>query len=111
MPLCLFTLGLGLLLALMNAVVRDIGQMVTYGLTFWMFLTPVIYPAPTGGARALINMLNPVSPFVTAAQDLTTRGGLSQPRLYGLGCAVAIAVFLLGWRVFHLAEPRIAERA
>ena len=65
------TMGLGFLLSLVNGVLRDAGQMVTFILMFWMFLTPVVYPAPKKGAK-LITLLNPVSPFVVAAQDLTT---------------------------------------
>ncbi len=109
-PLCLFTLGLGFLFSLVNGVIRDAGQVVTFVLTFWMFLTPVVYPAPTHGAKSLINVLNPVSPFVIAAQDLTSKGHLTQPGGYAIGCAISLALFLVAWRVFHLTEKRIAER-
>lgn len=109
-PLCLFTLGLGYLLALLNGVMRDAGQFVTFVLTFWMFLTPVVYPAPRGGAHAWLSLLNPVAPFVTAAQDLASRGYLTQPWEFAFACVVSAGVFLIGWRIFHLTEPRIAER-
>jgi len=109
-PLGLFTLGLGYLFALGNGVMRDLGQVVSFVLMFWMFLTPVVYPAAQTGPRAVFNVLNPVSPFVIAAQDLATRGALTQPGNYAIGCLVSTVVFLLGWRVFHLTEPRIAER-
>ena len=108
-PLCLFTLGLGYILSLINGVFRDAGQVITFVLMFWMFLTPVVYPAPATGAK-LITVLNPVSPFVIAAQDLATKGHLTHPGMYAIGCVMSVIVFLLGWRVFHLTEPRIAER-
>jgi lipopolysaccharide transport system permease protein len=107
-PLCLFTMGLGYLLALVNGVMRDAGQLVTFLLTFWMFLTPVVYPA--SARHGLLQALNPVGPFVTASQDLATRHTISQPAPYALACAIGVAVFLFGWRVFHLTETRIAER-
>jgi lipopolysaccharide transport system permease protein len=109
-PLCLFTMGLGYLLALVNGVMRDAGQLVTFLLTFWMFLTPVVYPAPAKHGHAMLQALNPVSPFVTASQDLATRHSLSQPYPYAVACAISVVVFLFGWRVFHLTETRIAER-
>ncbi len=109
LPLCLFTLGLGFVLSLINGVMRDAGQVITFVLMFWMFLTPVVYPAPEKGAK-LISLLNPVSPFVVAAQDLVSKGRLSHPGIYAIGCVISAAVFLLGWRLFHLTEPRIAER-
>ncbi len=109
-PLCFLTLGLGFLSALVNGVLRDVGQIVTFLLTFWMFLTPVVYPPSNEGGKALLNVLNPVSPFVIAAQDLTIRGHLTQPGNFLIGCGVSALVFLLGWRLFHLTEPRIVER-
>lgn len=113
LPLCLFTLGLGFLCALLNGIMRDIGQLITFGLTFWMLLTPVVYPPSLStqhGPRALLALMNPVSPFVVAAQDLSSHGRLTQPAGYSVACALSLAVFLLGWRIFHAAEPRIAER-
>ena len=104
-------LSLGFLFALLNGVARDTGQLVSLLLPFWMFLTPVIYPAPTQGAKALINVLNPISPYVIAVQDLVSRGYLTQPTGLAVGCLVSVAVFLFSWRAFHLTEPRIAERA
>ncbi|MCW3054917.1 MAG: putative type transporter superfamily [Chthonomonadales bacterium] len=109
-PLCLLTLGLGFICALINGVFRDAGQMVTFVLTFWMFLTPVVYPAPPGDALTLMHRINPVSPFLIAAQDLATRGALSQPGNFAIGCVISLLVFLVGWRLFHVSEPRIAER-
>ncbi|MBC7529418.1 MAG: ABC transporter permease [Chthonomonadaceae bacterium] len=110
LPLCCLTLGLGLLSALLNGVLRDVGQIITFLLTFWMFLTPVVYPASTEGSKALLNVLNPVSPFVIAVQDLTIVGHLTQPGNFAIGCVVSVVVLLLGWRLFHLTEPRIVER-
>ena len=110
LPLCLLTLGLGYIFALINGVLRDAGQIITFLLTFWMFLTPVVYPAATTGAKSVLNVANPVSPFVIAAQDLAAHGALSQPQNYLIGCGVSLVVFLLGWRLFHLTETRIVER-
>jgi lipopolysaccharide transport system permease protein len=109
-PLALFTLGLGFIASLANGVFRDAAQGITFVLTFWMFLTPVVYPAPADGGPLWFSAVNPVAPFVMAAQDLTTRGFLAHPAHFGIGTLVSVAVFLLGWRVFHLTEPRIAER-
>ena len=108
LPLCLLTLGLGFLFALINGVLRDMGQMVTFALMFGMFLTPVVYPSQN--LKSGLLALNPISPFVVAAQDLTTRGHLTQPGAYLGASLFSAVVFLVAWRIFHLTEPRIAER-
>jgi lipopolysaccharide transport system permease protein len=109
-PLMLLTLGLGFLLALANGVIRDVGNAVVLLVTYGMFLTPIVYPPPTEWPQVLVNYLNPVSPYIIATHDLTTKGTLSQPELLAWSCAASVVVFLIGWRVFHLAMPRIAER-
>ena len=109
-PFVLMTVGLGFFLALANGVFRDIGNALTLIMTFAMFLTPVVYPPPTQWPKVLINYVNPVSPFIIATRDLTTRGTLSQPDGLLLACAISLLIFLVGWRVFYLAMPRVAER-
>lgn len=106
----MLTVGFGYVLALANAVFRDIGNALGVLTTFAMFLTPVVYPPPTSWPNSLVNYLNPVSPFLTAVQDLTTRGYLTQPVALLVSSVVAIVVFFGGWLAFHLAMPRIVER-
>lgn len=108
--LSVLTVGCGFLLALMNAVFRDVGKVLAIVMTFGMFLTPVVYPPPISWPASLINYVNPVSGFVIAAQDLTTRGYLTHPEALLSACVVAIVVFVVGWRTFHVVMPRIVER-
>lgn len=109
-PVALITMGIGFIMALANGIFRDIGNSLTVILTFLMFLTPVVYPEPTEWPKLLINYLNPISPFIIAVRDLTTKGILSQP--YGLigWSAGSILIFLAGWRIFHISMYRVAER-
>lgn len=109
-PLALLTIGLGFISALANGVFRDVGNGLAVLITFAMFLAPVVYPAPREWPALLINYVNPVSPFIIATQDLTTKGILSQPEGLLLGCVIGVFVFIVGWRIFCLAMPRIAER-
>jgi lipopolysaccharide transport system permease protein len=109
-PLALMTVGFGFIMSIANGVFRDIGNSLTLVLTFAMFLTPVIYPPPTQWPKVLINYLNPVSPFIIATRDLTTTGTLSQPDGLFYASAAGLVVFLVSWRIFHLAMSRIAER-
>jgi len=109
-PLALMTVGFGFIMSIANGVFRDIGNSLTLLLTFAMFLTPVIYPPPTQWPKVLINYLNPVSPFIIATRDLTTKGTLSQPDGLLYASAAGLVVFLVAWRIFHLAMSRIAER-
>jgi lipopolysaccharide transport system permease protein len=108
--LCALTLGLGFICSMVNGVVRDAGQAITLLLGVWMFLTPVVYPPPASGLSLRASLINPMSAYIVAAQDLVIKGHLTQP--VGLAAASVLSMVLLaiGWRVFHLTETRIAER-
>ena len=110
-PLLFLVLGLGLILALVNAVIRDIGSMLSIILSVGMFASPVIYPPPTAWPLNFwINYANPVSGFLIAAQDLAARGYIADPAGYYSAVLFSMVTLLVGWRVFHITEPKIAER-
>ncbi len=109
-PLALMTLGFGFLLAPLNGVFRDTANAVVLVTTFGMFLAPVVYPPPTRWPATLVNYLNPASPFIIATRDLVFRGTLSHPVTLVLASCMGVIIFLLAWRAFHVAMPRIIER-
>jgi lipopolysaccharide transport system permease protein len=109
-PLILLTLGLGFLFALAHAAVRDTATALSMALGLFFFLVPVIYPPPKFWPKVLVNDLNPVSAFLTAAHDVTVGGEITRPASFAMACLVAVLVFFLGWRVFRIAQPLMAER-
>jgi lipopolysaccharide transport system permease protein len=109
-PVLALTLGLGLVLSLMNALLRDVIHIVTIGVTFLLFITPVLYAEPTHGLLSRLNTLNPMAAFVRAARDLVLNGSLSNPHTVGWFTVASIAVLLVAWRLFTLVEPRMVER-
>ena len=90
----LLALGFGFILAIANLVLRDTGNALGMALTVGMFLTPVLYPAPVRWPFFLVNVLNPLSPFVTATQDLIAIGYVSRPDNVGGGMLVFVSLGL-----------------
>ena len=109
-PMLMLAVGAGFLLATLNAIIRDVSSALGLALQFAMFLTPVVYPAPKQWPFILINYLNPVSAFVVAAQDFAARGELTMPSPLLSSSLFGLAMFLLGWRIFRLAQPIVGER-
>ena len=63
----IFTVGLGLFLAMGNLFYRDVRQLFTVGIQLWMFVTCVLYPLPTSGTLfARLVWLNPMTPIISA---------------------------------------------
>ncbi len=111
LPLLLLVIGLGFFVSLLNAMIRDVSSILGIVMNLGMFVTPVIYPPPTSWPMSfLINTVNPVSGFVTAARDLTTVGSMTDPVIYISSVIISIFIFFIGWRLFHLVEPKISER-
>ncbi len=116
LPVVALTVGLSFYLAILNAVVRDIGTLLGILLTFLMLLTPVLYQKPpvgAGGGKVIVELLstyNPLYYLVTAPRDLLLRGSVDVGAGFWISTGVAAAVFFFGVLSFHLAEARIAER-
>jgi lipopolysaccharide transport system permease protein len=110
LPLLMLTLGIGFFLSLLNVLLRDVANVVTLATTFLMFLTPVVYPLPSIGAFAALMRINPLAGLVTASRDVVVTGYLTDPAGFVWTNALAMVFFFFAWRVFHLVEPRMAER-
>lgn len=109
-PLLLLTLGLGFLFSFFNAIVRDIGNAVSLLMTFLLFVTPVLYPAPDSATFVMLNRFNVPGILVTSIRDFVLTGAMPRPLSFICSCIVSVAVFVVSWTIFHLTEPIVAER-
>jgi lipopolysaccharide transport system permease protein len=100
----------GLLLAPLGALYNDISKGLTVAIVLWLFLTPVVYPVPSGGGMAKIVQLNPVTPLLVTTRELATTGVISNPYGFWLASLIAVVGLLLAWLVYRLAMPFVVER-
>lgn len=69
--LVLFSIGLGITLGVLNVFFRDVGQFFGIFLTFWFWLTPIVYPAsalPDGIREAMA--WNPMAALMDGFQQI-----------------------------------------
>jgi ABC-2 type transport system permease protein len=107
---CLFALGLGLLLSVYNVFYRDVGYLVGIGMQVLFYATPIIYPLDIVPDWALpVIRLNPLTQLVEWSRDAFY--SLTWPSFGSfLGTSVAcIATFVFGWAVFNVKARNIAE--
>lgn len=101
----------GLLLAPLGALYSDISKGLTLAIGFWLFLTPVVYPIPTGGGlAATLVQMNPVTPLLVTTRELATTGVVSNPYGFWVASLIAIVGLFLAWLVYRLAMPFVVER-
>ena len=109
-PLLLLMFGMGFILSILNAVMRDIGNALSMLMTFFMFLTPILYVRPQSGFLAKITNVNPLYYLVIGPRDLMLKGNFSEPMGYWVSAAFALGLFIVCLVVFHLTETKITER-
>lgn len=94
--------GLGMLLGVLNVFFRDVGQFFGIFITFWFWLTPIVYPATIlpDHVQSLI-ALNPIVSVIAAMQGVLVLG--SWPIWGGLLYPLLLALVLsaLGLRLFR----------
>ena len=109
-PIILLTIGFGLILSLLNGVVRDFGISLSVFLTFLMFLTPVFYAKPKVGILSPITKFNPLFYLVQTPRELILMGVLSEWKGFLYSSILSLVIFIIFLIVFHLTETRVAER-
>ncbi len=107
MLLILFAASLGMILGVLNVFFRDVGQFFGIFITFWFWLTPIVYsPNVLSPQIQPFMALNPMSGFMGAVQGILVRGDWPQWSSLSYLAILSIALALLGLRLFrsHAAE-------
>lgn len=98
--------GLLWLLASLNVIFRDLGQIVPSLLLPLMMLSPVAYPVERIPAALQPFMyFNPFYYFVPCFQDVLALGRLPQPDIFFPFAAFSVGIFYLGHAVFTRLKP------
>jgi lipopolysaccharide transport system permease protein len=97
-----FSAGLGMVLGVLNVFFRDVGQAFGIIVTFWFWLTPIVYaPSILPKWSQSLMEFNPLAAFIAAAQGVLVRGVWPA---WGSLTYMAICAFVLcsiGLRLFR----------
>ncbi len=102
-------LGLSLLLATWNLVLRDLERLVGIGVLMLFHLTPVVYPetlVPAGYRWILV--VNPMGSMVINWRDAWLHGRVD-PAMLGASVAAAAVALAIGWAAFLRKQVEFAE--
>lgn len=107
----LLSLGLGIIISSMTTKYRDLSLLVTFGVSLWMYITPVVYPISTMGnglLRTLV-MLNPVTCAVEAFRWMFLGSGLMDPVNWAVSTAIMVIVLFVGVIIFNRVEKTFMD--
>jgi len=109
-PVYLIMTGLGFILSLATGVLRDIPNILNLALTAFMLLTPILYPINGNNLLADANVWNPFNYLINVPRDFIVKGHTSFLVEFLCASIFSVVVFYLGWKLFYLAQTKIAER-
>jgi len=100
--LVFFAIGLGVTLGVLNVFFRDVGQFFSIFLSFWFWLTPIVYsPSILPEALRPYMAWNPIASLITAFHDVLVAGHWPQWETLWPVSTLAVAFCMLGLRLFR----------
>ena len=104
-------LGIGILISSMTTKYRDLTVLVGFGVSLWMYLTPVIYPLSQMGEGTFrtILLVNPVTAPTEIFRYAVLGQGTIVPEYVALSWGITILVTLLGIMVFNRVEKTFMD--
>lgn len=108
--MALLGMGFGIIISSMTTKYRDLQVLVGFGISLWMYATPVIYSGSTLSSRLYsIMMLNPMAPII----ELMRYGWLgsgTMPLLYwGISWITTAVVLFIGIIIFNKVEKTFMD--
>lgn len=108
--LIIFAIGLGIVLGVLNVFFRDVGQFFGVFITFWFWLTPIVYPA-TILPEALKSLMqyNPMTSLMSAVQNILVLGLWPHWNELLYTTILAILFCVLGFRLFRIHASEMVD--
>ncbi len=102
--------GVGMLLAALNAKYRDIRYTVPFLVQFWMFVTPIVYPASMVPERyRMIYALNPMTGVIEGFRAVLLGRTEFPGEMVLLSAVISLGLFILGLTYFKQVERYFAD--
>ena len=105
-----FTLGVGFMFACLSVFLRDTLQILQLAVSFWIYITPILYPVNMLPEWAQgIMYINPVYPFVSIYQSLFLTGAIGDYTMIILVFLWTFVFYSLGAFVFSKLKYEFAD--
>jgi lipopolysaccharide transport system permease protein len=103
-------LGVGLIVSALTIRYRDLGMAVGFGISLWMYLTPIVYPlsrVPEG--LKILFVLNPMTGVVEMFRIAYLGAGSITIAQYAAGLLVTAAILFAGLMIFARFEKSFVD--
>ncbi len=106
----ILSVGVGILISAFTTKYKDLRHLVSFGMTLWMYVTPVVYPISQVPSRFKgLYSFNPVAPIIEYFRfSIFGVGSFSWPQL-GISIAISLVVFLIGVLLFNRTSRNFVD--
>ena len=103
-------LGCGIIISSLTTKYRDLNIVVSFGVSLWMYITPIIYPMSelSEGMKALC-MLNPMAPIIETFRYIVLGTGSIPWNYYYVSWIVTLLVISIGVILFSRIEKTFMD--
>ena len=115
-PLALVHLGIlgmsvGIVVSSLTTKYRDLSILITFGVSLWMYLTPIVYPISSVGEGIMkkVFMLNPVTPAAELIRYAVLGQGTIHWGYYGTSAGLTLVLFAIGVMIFNRVEKTFMD--
>lgn len=108
--LILLGTALGLLLTPVGLLYTDVAKSLPLMTQFLMYLTPVVYAAPTSGWMARAMHYNPITPILATTRNWAVGSAGDMGAHFSIVMLGALALLTVMWAAYKAAMPILVER-
>ena len=106
----LLGMGVGMIISSITTKYRDLNILVSFGVSLWMYITPVVYPVSRipDSLRTLF-LLNPMAPIVESYRHAFLGSGSFEMFYWLISLAVTALIVFFGIIVFNKVEKNFID--
>ena len=101
-------MGFGIIISSMTTKYRDLQVLVSFGVSLWMYATPVIYAASTLSPK-MYNLINPMSPIIELMRYGWLGAGTKPFLFWGISWITTFLVIFIGIIMFNKIEKTFMD--
>ena len=108
--MALLGMGFGIIISSLTTKYRDLQVLVSFGVSLWMYATPVIYAASSLSPKLYtLMMFNPMAPVIELMRYGWLGSGTAPFMFWGISWAVSFAVLFIGIIIFNRVEKTFMD--
>jgi lipopolysaccharide transport system permease protein len=107
----MFSITIGLFLTPFGMLYNDVGKIISVGLGFLMYITPVVYSIPKHGIMKTVMEFNPFTTLIVISRDVVLGNSPAYLFNFLMIFVVSVLMFFLALVFYRISIPILVERS